>query len=272
VSTRRRYKSDPPAVNVAVAPAPAPPAAPDMPAGPSPGVEDNPLQRALEAQQHAESLQHQHAQRQRIGLPEPELDPQRRQHVEAHIDSMGLSAHKARFLKSHPSLLSPPYNRSMANAYHLALHAGVADDTVAMDHAILAGVSRDIEHHRALSQLTAADARPTPENHAMHHDVSESADALMREAEAHLAEYQPEPAASPPAKRRSIPMSAPVSRDIPGASGQRIDNGNTLRADERQIARVSFPHLSPPQAEYAYLQNKKRMMAMKADGRIQGDG
>lgn len=242
-----------------------------MPADPSPGVEDNPLQRALEAGRHAEALQHQHAQRRQIGLGEPELDPHHRQQVEAHIDSMGLSAHKARFLKSHPSLLSPPYNRSMANAYHLALHAGVADDTVAMDHAILAGVSRDIQHHHALRQLTSADARPTAANEQMHHDVGESAAELAREAEAHLAEYQPEPTA-PPQRKRSIPMSAPVSRDIPGASGQRIDNGNTLRKDEREIARISFPHLPAAQAEFAYLQNKRRMLQMKADGRIQGDG
>jgi hypothetical protein len=270
MATRRRYRNSPPPAEVAAAAAPAPPAAPDMPPDPSPGVEDNPLQRALEAQQHAEQLQHQHAQRRQIGLPEPELDPQRRQHVEAHIDSMGLSAHKARFLKSHPSLLSPPYNRSMANAYHLALHAGVADDTVAMDHAILAGVAKDIEHHRALSALTSADARPTPENHAMHEDVGQAADELAREAEGHLAEYQPEPTA-PPQRKRSIPMSAPVSRDIPGASGQRIDTGNTLRKDEREIARVSFPHLPPAQAEFQYLKNKKLMLEMKRDGRIQGD-
>ena len=243
-----------------------------MPADPSPAVEDNPLQRAIAAQQHAEALQHQHAQRRQIGLPEPELDPQQRQQVEASIDRMeGLTDHKRRFLKSHPSLLTEPYLSSMRHAYMLAKHAGVADDTVAMDHAILAGVSRDIEHHRALSALTSADARPTPENAALHHDVGQSAEELMREAEGHLAEYQPAPE-PPPQRRKSIPMSAPVSRDIPGASGQRIDAGNTLRKDEREIARVSFPHLPAAQAEFQYLLNKRKMMAMKADGRIQGDG
>jgi hypothetical protein len=270
MATRRRYKSSPPVDNVAAAPAPAPPAAPDMP----PDVEEpNPLQRALDAQRHAEALQHQHAQRRQIGLGEPELDPHHRQQVEASIDRMdGLTDHKRRFLKSHPSLLTEPYLSLMRHAVMIARHANIPEDTPAFDNAILAGVAKDIEHHRALSQLTAADARPTPENHAMHQDVAESAAELAREAEGHLAEYQPEPTAPPPAKRRSIPMSAPVSRDVGGMSGQRIDSGNTLRADERHIARVSFPHLSPPQAEYQYLQNKKRMIAMKADGRIQGDG
>jgi hypothetical protein len=270
MSTRRRYKGDhaPVVDNVAAAPAPRPPAAPE-PA--SEGDDVSPLQRALDAQSHAEELQRQHAQRRQIGLPEPSIHPTERQAIDAHIDGMpDLTDHKRRFLKSHPSLLTEPYKRSMAHAYHLALHAGVADDTAAMDHAILAGVSRDIEHHRALSQLTSADARPTPQNAQMHHDVGQAADDLQREAEAHLAEYQPAPSAPPP-RRKSIPMSAPVSRDSPMVSGDRRQE-NTLRADERQIARVSFPHLPAAQAEYAYLQNKKRMIAMKADGRIQGDG
>jgi len=55
------------------------------------------------------------------------------------------------------------------------------------------------------------------------------------------------------------------------ASGGRASQNNTLSLDERQIARVSFPHLPATQAEYAYLQNRRRMHEMKADGRIQGD-
>jgi hypothetical protein len=272
MATRRRYRT--PVDNAAAAPAPAPPAAPDMPPDPSPGVEDSPLQAALQAQQHAEQLARQHAQRRQIGLPEPELDPHHRQQVEASIDRMdGLTDHKRRFLKSHPSLLTEPYLSLMRHAVMIARHANIAEDTPAFDNAILAGVAKDIEHHRALSQLTSADARPTPENEQMHHDVGQSAEELMREVEEHQAAYLAENPPPPlPQRKRSIPMSAPVSRDVAGVSGQRIDSGNTLRADERQIARVSFPHLSPPQAEYAYLQNKKRMLQMKADGRIQGDG
>jgi hypothetical protein len=269
VATRRRYKSDPPAVdNVA---APGPPAAPE----PAPEGDDvSPLQRALEAQSHAEELQRQHAQRQQIGLPEPPIDPTERQAIDAHIDGIdGLSDHKRRFLKSHPSLLTEPYKRSMAHAYHLALYAGVADDTVAMDHAILSGVAKDIEHHRALSALTSADARPTPENAQMHEDAGQGADELMREAEEHQRSWMAEnPPPAPPQKRRSIPMSAPVSRDGPSYSGQRIDAGKIhLTKDERQIAYASFPHMSKFQAEMAYAANRKRMHAMKADGSIQGD-
>ena len=157
----------------------------------------------------------------------------------------------------------------MRHAYMLA--TGIADDTPAMDQAILSGVSKDIEHHRALSAMTSADARPTAENAQMHDDVSQAAAELMREADEHHAAYLAEnPPPAPPRKRKSIPMSAPVSRDFSAVSGNQRQE-NTLRADERQIAHVSFPHLSPPQAEYEYLKNKRRMIAMKASGEIQGD-
>jgi hypothetical protein len=272
VSTRRKYRTPadrtPADLNVAVAPELG------LSAAPEPAPEENPLQRAYKAQRHAEELQRQHAHRQQIGLPEPPIDPHQRQAIDAHIDSIhGLTDHQKRFLKSHPSLLHEPYLSLMQHAVMIARHARIAEDTPAFDQAILSGIAKDIEHHRALSAMTSADARPTPENAQMHQETEQGAADLMREADEHhaawLAENPPPP---PPQRKRSIPMSAPVSRDVAGVSGQRIDSGNTLRADERQIARVSFPHLSPPQAEYAYLQNKKRMIAMKADGRIQGDG
>jgi hypothetical protein len=105
--------------------------------------------------------------------------------------------------------LTEPYHHSMRHAYHLALNAGVPDDSPEMDHAILQGVARDIEHHRALSALTSADSRPTAQNHQTHQDAHQAADELAREAEMHLAAEQPVPAAAPP-QRRSIPVSAPV--------------------------------------------------------------
>jgi hypothetical protein len=87
-----------PADGVAVT-AQAPPAAPEPTSRPD---DANPLQRALEAQQHAEDLHRQHAQRQQIGLPEPPIDPAERQAIDKHIDGMGLSAHKAPVLKISP--------------------------------------------------------------------------------------------------------------------------------------------------------------------------
>jgi hypothetical protein len=230
----------------------------------------SPLTLALQAQQHAEHLQRQHATRAQAGLPEPPLDPATRQGIDAHIDAMaGLSDHKKRFLKSHPSLLQQPYLQLMSHAYQLALHAGIPDDTPAMDAAVLSGITRDLEHHRQLSQLTSAAARPTPANHQAHDDAAEAVGELQREAEAHLAAYQPAPTAPKP-QRRSMPMQAPVSRDTPSVSGRRPQD-NHLTAEEVQIAHVSFPHLPKDQAAYQYLLNKRKMHEMKARGEIQGD-
>lgn len=234
----------------------------------------SPLTLALQAQQHAEHLQRQHATRAQVGLPEPPLDPAARQAVDAHIDAMpGLSDHKRRFLKSHPSLLQAPFLQLMQHAYMVARSANIPDDSAAMDAAVLSGIHRDLEHHRQLSALTSAQARPTPENHQAHQDAAEAAADLQREAEMHLGEYQPAPTAPSPQprpQRKGFPMAAPVFRDSPSALGQRNES-NHLSRDEREIARVSFPHLPAARAEYEYLQNKRLMIQRKANGEIQGD-
>jgi hypothetical protein len=281
---RRKYRAradhTPADVNVAVLPAPAPPAAPTQPPQ---GDDVSPLQRALQAQQqaehlHAEHLKHQHATRAQVGLPEPPLDPARRHAIDQHIDGLpNLTDHKRRFLKAHPSLLSQPYLHLMGHAYQLALHAGVPDDTPAMDAAVLAGIHRDLEHHRQLSRLTSASAAPTAENAQMHEDLHRHVAELQAEAEQHLAAHQPEPVASPPSPphRRSLPMQAPVSRDAPSVSGYR-QGSNHLTAEEVRIAHNSFtdPNMSNREKELLYLKNKQRYNAMKADGSysVQRDG
>ncbi|MGB6396923.1 MAG: hypothetical protein WBF73_14750, partial [Bradyrhizobium sp.] len=75
-------------------------------------------------------------------------------------------------------MLKEPFLHSMRHAHAMALHAGLVDDSPQMDSAILAGVAKDIEHHRALSALTSAQARPTPENAQMHQDTAEAAAEL----------------------------------------------------------------------------------------------
>jgi hypothetical protein len=117
VATRRKYRSRPdpiPADNGAAAAAQASPVAPGQAAG---GDGASPLQAALQAQQHAEHLQRQHATRAHVGLPEPPIDAATRQAIGQHVDSMNLSAHKKRFLMIHTTLLTEPYNRLMAHAY-----------------------------------------------------------------------------------------------------------------------------------------------------------
>jgi hypothetical protein len=84
--------------------------------------------------------------------------------------------------------------------------------------------------------------------------------------------FAPEPALAPTPARRSIPLSAPVSRDVPTASGRRMSEiGNiTLSPAEREIARNSFaaPDLTNEQKERMYAEAKHRMLAMREAGTL----
>jgi hypothetical protein len=70
-------------------------------------------------------------------------------------------------------------------------------------------------------------------------------------------------------QRRSMPVSAPVSRDVPTASGQRQSSSKiTLSPDEVAIARSSFTasDMTNAQKELLYAQNKRKLQTMRANG------
>lgn len=71
-----------------------------------------------------------------------------------------------------------------------------------------------------------------------------------------------------PAPRRSMPMSAPVSRAVPSASGVRTDSKMTLTPEEREVARTSFTatDMTNAQKEYLYAQNKAKLLRQRANG------
>lgn len=73
-----------------------------------------------------------------------------------------------------------------------------------------------------------------------------------------------EPAPAPAPARRSMPVSAPVSRDVPTASGQRRSNQVTLTPQEREIARNSFGQIKDKNGNFVDLTNaeKERLYAM----------
>lgn len=79
----------------------------------------------------------------------------------------------------------------------------------------------------------------------------------------------PEPQPQPAPQQRTMPMRAPVSRDVPSASGQRAPSSRiTLTPEERQIARTSFtaPDMTDAQKEYLYAQNKAKLAKQRANG------
>lgn len=69
-------------------------------------------------------------------------------------------------------------------------------------------------------------------------------------------------------------MSAPVTRNIPSATGRRPEGWNTLTAEEVKIAHNSFtdPGVSPIEKEKMYLANKRKYLSMKADGSYSDQG
>lgn len=258
MATRRKYKradggrADDPADVSDMAAAPA--------AGPveaiSDLVEENLLAAQLAAAQRAEEMQRQHAQQQ----------PQT-QALEEYIDALpDLSDHKRAFLKRFPQMLEPSISPLMARHYHEGRQFGLEDDGEQLDNYVLIHVARDLEHQRQLAVAQAQAA--APEIAQALQEPAATAETLEAEAARLWAEQQ----AAIPAPRRSIPMAAPVSRDIPMASGGRASHAdNTLSRDEREIARVSFPHLPKAQAELAYLKNRRVMREMQADGRLPRD-
>lgn len=238
MATRRRYKErvEPIAVEPPIAPEVIPN---DEPVLDIPEIAANPLIAQLAAVRHADELQRQAVQRQ----------PQT---IEQYIDAMpDLSDHKRSFLKQYPVMLDPAVSPIMARHYHKALQSGMKDDTADLDDYLLIHVMRDIEHHPHLQ---------TP---------AEGAETLAQEADGYLAEYVADQRAAAPAPRRSMPMTAPVSREVPTASGERgTSASNTLSQAEREIARNSFtdPMMSNAQKEYLYLQNRQRLTRMRANG------
>lgn len=83
--------------------------------------------------------------------------------------------------------------------------------------------------------------------------------------------FKTPPQAAPQPQRRSMPVSAPVSRDVPTATGAR-PGSVTLTEEERKIARISIldrpdmPNMTNEQKEYLYAQNKRKLHAMRANG------
>jgi hypothetical protein len=210
-----------------------------------PPADDNPLQKALDAQTRAEEMQRN---------PTSAID--------RHIAGIpGLSEHKRAFLRQFPVLVEDRDVMSVFNKHYAeALQSGFTDDTPELDSHLITATVRDLEHRRQLA--LAAE----PEDVAVQR-LDDEVEAIRR-SEAPPAPIAPPPAAPP---KRRVVYSAPVSREVPLGAGEQRPGAISLNREEREIAHSSFKHLPPAQAEYEYYLNKKKMIAMKANGSIQGD-
>lgn len=96
--------------------------------------------------------------------------------------------------------------------------------------------------------------------------------AYFSSLETHLglrAAAEPDPEPAPQPQRRSMPVSAPVSRQTPSVTtGRPVSSKMTLSPEERQIARSSFTDesMSNEQKELLYARNKQKLQKMRANG------
>jgi hypothetical protein len=134
---------------------------------------------------------------------------------------------------------------------------GIPDDTDEIDRYVLNGLRFERE------------ARAT--RHAPQEPEPETAAVAPPQA-------RPEaPSVSSP-RRASLPMSAPVSREVPTVNGSRRSTEMTLTPEERAIARASIvdrpdmPPLTDLQKEHLYLLNREKMRELKRQGVITEQG
>jgi hypothetical protein len=209
------------------------------PAVPPPIVDDTPddeasaaILRAYRATLHAEEL---NRAAQRIVHQQQEART-----VDEDIDSMpGLSEPKRAFLKAHPDLTSREKGPIVQQRYVEAIRSGIVDDSPEMYDFILTGVRREDDGKFVANE-------PMPE-----------------------IERRPLPPLPSPSIRKSMPISAPVSREIPTFSGRRHSaTQQTLSAEEVRIAHNSFsdPRMSNVEKEKLYLTNKLKLQQMRENG------
>jgi hypothetical protein len=256
---RRKYKSGgavPPAEATAEVPAPPP----------APAADDDAeaILRSLRGTERAVQLQR---------------PPQS---IEEAVDRLPFSDRRKAFLKKNQVMLDPKNLPHVERWYEHSKQAGNADDSDAQDEYILRGVLSELkaEHDRGVEAAKAATPMQSPPGPELSDDEADA--QLDREVAglraieharnamptAHEAVPEPQPLRS----TMRFPVTAPVSRDVPSASGARTSQSNSvvLGAEERDMARRSYSWLPPDQAERLYAEQKRRLAAMRAAGTYNG--
>jgi hypothetical protein len=149
-----------------------------------------------------------------------------------------LSQWKLDFLKANPELVENEEATSLTRySYLSALRRGIRDDTPAMNEAILADWKR----------------------------MRGAVESIGREPER---EAPPVNVPIEPPKR-SVPISAPVSRTAPSMATGSAPVRVVLLPHEVEMAHLSYRELPPEKAERLYWEMKVRMVRAKAAGEIQ---
>jgi hypothetical protein len=246
----RKYKSG---GSVPAEPVELPDVAPD-----EPSHDDDPVLHALRQTERAEALQRQYAAKVPQSLAEQiETDP-------------NISAPQRQFLRQHPHVLSDV--RALMFYVHAARSRGIKDDTPEFFDTILRGFEREhergVEHAKHLAEMQPQPQRRAEAGRERAEEVISHAQAMLPDVP--LPPAEPSSISAPPApSRRSIPVSAPVHRDVPTFNGNRESHVDVrLTAEERDIARRSFTasDMTDAQKEYLYWQNREKLRRMRRDG------
>jgi len=304
---------EPGETQIEVAPAGAAPPKPPPP--PDPPVEDNPLQKALDAQKRAEELQRT-AQRERDDAlrqtreRDEELTRERGDREDAQYNSVltAIAAEQSAIDKAEADYAAFAAAGDWASA-------GKAQRIMASASARLDRLEdgkQAFETKREIAKVAPPAAAPPPAPQPAPQDFEQRIAQMPEVAKGWLRKHPefindeamnrkiggahnylvdnkglqpfseayfdaldtefgfktaPAPAAQP--QRRSIPMSAPVSRDAPTYSGQKpASTTMTLTEEERRIARTSYTALdmTDAQKEYAYAKNKQKLLRLRANG------
>ena len=274
MATKRRYKV-PGYRDGGRVPVPESAESEQQPMAAQPSAADDAVMRAVEAQRQAEAFQHRRSQ-------EP-------MSVEQYVDSLpGLTDHKRRFLKSNSDMLNSEQRDLMAQAYVEAMQAGMRDDTPELDRWLVDTVRSEMNSRRARLADAARSAVGTMmQPRQPERSVEQDAASLAAEAGTLMSAYNAResapdvvssqlPQAAPVPRTPRMPMTAPVSREVPMTSGQRLAPSSqvTLSPEERFIARHSFsdPNMTDEAKERLYASQKARLRDLRSQGKYPESG
>jgi hypothetical protein len=165
-----------------------------------------------------------------------------------------MSPRRQKFVLANRELLNPLNDAYIRFYAQQARDLQIAPDSDAEDEHILAGVREELSHLERMRNRARENIAPRP-------------------AQAREDALQTAPTPAPmPAPKKSAPMAAAPSREVPTMTGRPSNDQPSLTAEEREIARISFPHLPAVSAEYEYFKNKKRYQQLKIEGVITDGG
>jgi hypothetical protein len=221
---------------------------------------DDAVARALAGQRLAEQMQAEQMHRPAAEHAHPQQPARQPMTVEQWIDAQPWSDRRKDFVREHRELLLPQNAEAVESYWKMARRLGITDEAEVDDY-----VWRGLSFEQA-SRRAAEERARNP-----HREAAEDAPASSAPPQARREPIPPtlQPSAAP---RRSMPMTAPVTREVPTMNGRRMSENNRLSPEERDMAhkaipdRPDLPKMTNHEKELMYLRNREKYRRMLADG------